>query len=89
MTPTQSMSALDVLKKMQALIEDQPPRCSRIYATHAVPYGRVYRMWTTRGEMIAYINRGEMEDMPRAKPAPALGLRLLSPALTGIPVVIE
>jgi hypothetical protein len=86
--PTRSSSALDALTKMQAQVEAMPPRCSRIYAVHSVPYGRVFRMWTTRGEMIAYINRGEMEDVPRVRPE-QLGRSILSPALTGIPVVIE
>lgn len=75
---------LDEIRELSRRLEAMPPRISRFYATHSVPYGRVFRMWTTRGELIAYINRGEVADMRRAGPTlDALAL------LTGIPVVIE
>jgi hypothetical protein len=75
---------IDLLTEMQRKIDAAPPRIYRLYATHSVPYGRVYRMWTTRGDLIAYVNRGQVADMPRAK-GPDLGMS----RLVGISVVFE
>lgn len=69
---------------------ERPPAVSRFVATHSVPYGRVFRMWTTRGELIAYINRGEVADMPREKIGyDNIGASIVSPAVFGIPVYFE
>lgn len=70
---------------------DAPPRLARVYASHSVPFGRVYRMWTTRGELIAYVNRGEIADLPRA-PEPfdfAVVSPLCPPGIIGIPIYFE
>lgn len=72
LTEAASFDMLDAMKRQMAMT---PPALRAIFASHAVPYGRVYRMWNTRGEMIAYVNRGEIEDMPRVKvKAPRYGL---------------
>jgi hypothetical protein len=82
--PPARRASRDEIREMSRKLDAMPPRVARFYAVHSVPYGRVYRMWTTRGELIAYINRGEVADMRRAGPAPdALAL------LTGIPVVFD
>lgn len=81
-----------LLKAMERFMRppEQPPRVSRFYASHAVPYGRVYRMWTTRGELIAYVNRGAVADMPRTKIGyDNIGATLISPAVFGVPVYFE
>jgi hypothetical protein len=77
---------LETVMAFQRELDARPPVVSRCYATHAVPYGRVFRMWTTRGDLIAYVNRGEVADMPRA--TPAAGIAPLA-SFTGIPVYFE
>lgn len=69
-------------------IADAPPVVSRCIATHSVPYGRVFRMWTTRGELIVYVNRGEVADLPRAKAKPE-PFAFETTWLFGIPVYVE
>lgn len=81
------MSADDAFEALYEVVKataELPPYPARIYATHRVPYGRVYRMWTTRGDMIVYANRGEIADLPRAT-----GERLGLIGIFGIPVVTE
>jgi hypothetical protein len=37
-----------------------PP--NRFIAHHSVPYGRVFRQWMTNGDLVVWVNRGEVED---------------------------
>lgn len=81
-----------VLAKLTALaaqIDQAPPVPRYIMASHAVPYGRAYRQWTTRGALIVWVNRGELADLPRVQ---AYGLNVLVSPLApagafGIPVI--
>lgn len=82
-----TVDAFEMVQRFGHLVADAPV-CSRVIATHAVPYGRVFRMWTTRGEMIVYVNRGEIADLPREK-AKTRGYGLQSTFLYGIPVLVE
>lgn len=71
------------------LMKESRPRY--FIARHDVPYGRVFRMWDTRGFMHAYINRGELHDMRVAdyRQTPVFGRDVLGPGLTGVPVFVE
>jgi hypothetical protein len=80
---------LEQMRTLQRVLDDLPPRVSRVIARHDVPYGRVFRMWTTRGDMIAYANRGEIADLPRAVPEKPGTVQLLPPAFWGVPVYVE
>jgi hypothetical protein len=71
---------LETVMAFQRELDARPPVVSRCYATHAVPDGRVFRMWTTRGDLIAYVNRGEVADMPRATPEAGIAPWRPSPA---------
>lgn len=80
-------------RRLQADLDALPPRPRAIYTNHSVPFGRVYRQWTSHGDLIIWVNRGEFEDMPRMKTeqiAKAFDVPshlLFSPAIYGIPVV--
>lgn len=67
---------------MQA-VNDLPPRPRLIRASHLVPYGKAYRYWDTRGDLIVYCNRGELHDLPVSRNPDA------TDRLTAIPVVLE
>lgn len=75
-------------------IAELPPRPWCIRASHAVPYGRVFRQWDTRGRLIVWANRGEIEDIPRYAATRADRYAIAPNAidtalLTAIPVVKE
>jgi hypothetical protein len=36
-----------------------------IWASHKVPYGKVFRQWDTLGRLWCWCNRGEIADLPR------------------------
>jgi hypothetical protein len=55
------------LRRTLRELDKLPPRPRAFYTSHSVPYGRAYRQWTSRGELIVWISRGEFEDMPRRK----------------------
>lgn len=82
-----------LFKAMKAIMRspESPPVVSRFHASHSVPFGRVYRMWTTRGELIAYVNRGLIADLPRApEPWDFIGVSsMVPPGLLGIPVYYD
>lgn len=79
------------LKRMMTEVDKLPPRPRYFIARHDVPYGRVFRMWDTRGQMHAYVNRGEIHDMRVADYRETSVLRRdsLDPGITGIPVFLE
>jgi hypothetical protein len=70
------------LRKAMAVTKDLPPPVDHIVATHSVPYGKVFRMYNTRGRMVVYVNRGMVADLPRREPSSDL-------PVFGIPVVEE
>lgn len=80
------------LVRIQAELGALPPQPRAIYTSHSVPWGRVFRQWTARGDLIVWVSRGEFEDMPRVRPAEIAKLfdvpsRLVCPlAIWGIPV---
>lgn len=86
------MNPLADLRRMQAELDVLPPQPRAIYTSHSVPWGRVLRQWTTRGDLIVWVSRGEFEDMPRVRPAQIarafdVPSRLVCPpAIWGIPV---
>lgn len=60
-----------------------PPVPFAIMCHNAVPHGRTFRQWDTRGRLFAWVNRGQMEAMPRVyKDRKAWPI-----AAVGIPVV--
>lgn len=61
------------------------PGVYRIIGRHDVPYGRVFRYYDTKGRLIAYCNRGELADLPRAPKGSASNLA----RLFGVPVHVE
>lgn len=76
------------LWKAVETINTAPPLVRGIRAHHAVPYGRVFRQWDTNGQLWAWVNRGEIEDIPRAKPNPSVHANPLGYRF-GIPVCLE
>lgn len=77
------MTALEDFARLAELIKgpsDAPAPVFRIVASHAVPFGRVFKQYRSDGRLLLWVNRGEVADMPRGNPA--------SWALSyGIPVV--
>jgi hypothetical protein len=86
--PSESASTIEELRSWSRYLKAVPPPVSRIIARHDVPYGRAFRMWTTRGDLIVYANRGEMHDLPHA-PKKSNPLAAYPIASFGIPVVFE
>lgn len=77
---------------MQEEIANSPPRFAYLIARHDVPYGKVFRMWDTRGRLYGYVNRGEVHDLPAAKHGQTSvhGLESIAkPGFFGIPVFLE
>lgn len=66
---------------------DVSPR--RVMASHAVPYGRVYREWMANGDLVLWANRGEIADLPhRNYYGVDIAVSTMVPSgLYGIPVV--
>lgn len=80
------------LGRWAAELDARPPVPARIRASHAVPYGDVYRQWNTRGELELWANRGELEDLPRVEaPHPGIDVRVsaIAPPGFGVPIVNE
>lgn len=75
------------------VINEMPIPPSGIRAAHGVPWGRVFRQWDTRGRLWLWVNRGWLEDLPRAKPlGPGLEIitsPLCPPSVVGIQVYYE
>ena len=67
--PSKTLTMEDMLKMMDALIRppDEPAPLWRIMASHAVPYGRCFKQYRSDGNLILWANRGEIEDIPRAR----------------------
>lgn len=79
----------DVVAEIQAMIDRvavSPPVPRAIVADHRVPYGRAYRLWNTRAELLIYANRGEVEDCPAASRRTTCVTELCPPGVLGIPV---
>lgn len=84
------------LRRMTEIVNASPPVPRCIIARHDVPWGKGYRMWDTRGELVLYVHRGWLYDYAWRRPAPDDRLTrragremALAPALSGIPVVHE
>lgn len=71
---------------MMELFRSLPPRPRCFMAHHAVPYGRVIRQWNTRGELLLWVNRGEVMDLAH-RPPPQLPYEVNTDLLVAIPVV--
>lgn len=76
------------LRGWQAKIDALPPIPRGVITDHRVPYGRAFKQWDTNGDLWLWVNRGEIEDIPRARPHDAL-FAMLPPSLTGIRVYNE
>lgn len=59
----------------------------KLVAHHSVPYGRVFRYYDTKGRLVAYVNRGQIADLPRM-PRARVPL-VLDSTLCGIPIEVE
>jgi hypothetical protein len=76
------------MRRVSGMVAALPPRPKCFMAHHAVPYGQVYRQWNTRGELLVWVNRGEIADLARHKPDYAIAPNAIDTALlTAIPVV--
>lgn len=74
---------LDVLRQHDAL----PPVASAILASHRVPWGKLYRQWDTRGRLLLWVSRGELEDARIRRLAFAQGGDPMAPmVIAGIPL---
>lgn len=75
------------MRRVSEMVAALPPRPKCFMAHHSVPYGRVYRQWNTKGELLVWVNRGEVADMARYKPNYAIAPNAIDTALlTSIPV---
>jgi hypothetical protein len=74
-------SPLDDFVAWQRKLNSLPPAPHSILTSHAVPYGRAYRQWDSKGRLLIWVNRGEVADLPRAAPGTLGG-----PPIFGIPV---
>ena len=74
-------------RALAADLASLPPAVHAILASHAVPYGRVYRQWDASGNLLVWVNRGEIEDLAIRSAFSDLWNPIISPALIGIPVV--
>lgn len=81
----------DAMRRVQRQVDALPPIPNRIIARHDVPSGRVCRFWNTRGRLVLYVNRRDLQSLPRVKPPyDMIGVSdLLAPPFGGIPVVYE
>lgn len=83
-TPRRDVLAGDIAAELclaAAELSNDPIPVSAILASHAVPYGKVFRQWFTDGKLRVWVNRGELEDLPRAEH----GIEIFNDAL--LPVV--
>lgn len=76
---------IDDFLRAVTLIDDLPTPVSAFMAHHAVPYGRTFRQWRTDGRLIVWVNRGQVEDLPRASGEPSVLTR--GALYNGIPIV--
>lgn len=66
-----------------------PPPIAGIRTSHHVPYGRTFRQWDTRGRLWVWVNRGEVEDLPRGpRPTPG-GVNVVAYDFNAIPIYNE
>lgn len=86
--PTEGLDLVEQLREWQRQIDAAPPVAARIRASHAVPYGQVFRQWNTRGALELWVNRGWVADLPRAKHA-GIDLAISELVPPGIPVFNE
>lgn len=77
-------------REAQERLAALPPRPRCFMASHSVPYGRVFRQWNTRGDLLVWVNRGEIADPARRKDRSEYGIApnaIDTAALMAIPVV--
>lgn len=65
-TPLTRETFMD-LHKIVDEAREAAPVCSGFLAHHAVPYGKIYRQWDTKGRLWCWVNKGWMADLPRAE----------------------
>lgn len=74
---------LEVIREVEAL----PPIADAILASHRVPRGRHYRQWDTRGRLLLWVSRGELEDARIRRRAFSQRVDHMAPmVIGGIPV---
>lgn len=80
----------EIKRCMRTVAEQDAQPVYVIVANHQVPAGRVLRYYDTHGRLWAYVNRADLEMLPRREvddqPHP---LTMARPLLWGIPVVVE
>lgn len=82
------VDCLGEMRCVAAMVADLPPRPHCVIASHAVPYGRIFRQWDTRGRLLIWANRGEFADIPTRTPGYAIAPGSLDASLlSAIPVV--
>jgi hypothetical protein len=77
-----STPLLDQMRLAFEMIAALPPRPRCFMAHHAVPYGRCFHQWNTRGELLVWVNAGEIADISRRPGNPSF-----VDLLASIPVV--
>lgn len=83
------MDFIDELRQVIEASRDAPPVAREIRASHAVPWGRTYRQWNVFGELLLWVNRGELaEILAPAREYREIGLGFAD-GLLGIPLVFE
>ena len=76
------------MRRVSEMVAALPPQPKCFMAHHAVPYGQLYRQWNTKGELLVWVNRGEVADLTRRKPNYAIAPNAIDTALlASIPVV--
>lgn len=58
-----TVDPVDAIRAAAERLADAPPPIRCLLASHAVPYGQVYRQWDTNGELFVWVNRGEIADV--------------------------
>lgn len=79
------MSLIDDLIRLNTQISEAPPVPRAILTNHAVPYGRAFRQWDTKGNLYVWVNPGVLHDLWRAGPPDPTNFSSI--ANFGIPVV--
>lgn len=75
--------------KWAAMIRELPPQPRCLMAHDDVPRGQVFRQWNTRGDLIVWVNRGEVAELPHrdARPHAIAPNGIDTEMLRSIPVV--
>jgi len=80
-------AAIDDLRQWSDRLREVPPAPHVVRAHYKVPFNRVFRQWDTAGRLILWVNRLQLEALPRREAQPSW---LVAPLLPlGIPVVYE